>query len=537
MQWWSRDKELLGCSATLPSKVLLLNSSLLMLRGVVDKQTLKVFAGQTSNPSEGRSISRWPKYYGDRSANLGECIANRARLTVTATKEQPALSMHFNPRPTMSAHTMANLHKGESSSITLPPSSMADSRYSFDPAALAKLKQEKPWMASPKYFEKVALSPSAIMKMMMHCASGVQKGIAKGGNPIEVMGLLLGRPDPNTPKTLIITDAFPLPIEGFETRVIADDQEVVNHMISLNECLERTRKENFMGWYHSHPFDVGDHSHCFLSQTDLSTQLQWQRAEDPHGNPFVAIVLDPLRSLQGSSGSSNPDSMSTLLRGSSTPFSSSGSSNCKPELKAFRAYPPEYSSPTPNECPDGSIQPSEQVRLEHWGSCWNRYYELEVEYYMSSVSRNVLEQLTRNYLWMKTLQSNSSNRSDDTTKQSTLVQTMKTTANQLQTAANTLVDSAGPGGAGTGGYRGGATRLAGRAISGGPGGAAGGGGPGGAAAAGGAAAKSSSASTPRISQRTQALNVAVSKVVALATDELYESTLTHAKQQVFRETN
>lgn len=29
-----------------------------------------------------------------------------------------------------------------------------------------------------------------------------------------------------------------------------------------------------MGWYHSHPFDVGDHSHCFLSQTDLSTELQ-----------------------------------------------------------------------------------------------------------------------------------------------------------------------------------------------------------------------------------------------------------------------
>jgi hypothetical protein len=149
------------------------------------------------------------------------------------------------------------------------------------------------------------------------------------------------------------------------------------------------------------------------------------------------------------------------------------------------------------------------------------------------VSRNVLEQLTRNYLWMKTLQSNSSNRSDDTTKQSTLVQTMKTTANQLQTAANTLADSAGPGGAGSGGYRGGATRLAGRAMSGG----GGGGGPGGAVAAGGAAAKSSSASTPRISQRTQALNAAVSKVVALATDELYESTLTHAKQQVFRESN
>jgi COP9 signalosome complex subunit 5 len=187
-----------------------------------------------------------------------------------------------------------------------------------------------------------------------------------------VMGLMLGRPDPHSPTTLIVTDAFPLPIEGFETRVIADDQAVVNHMISLNECLERTRNERFMGWYHSHPFDLGDLSHCFLSQTDLSTQLQWQRAEDPHGNPFVAIVLDPLRS----------NHLGT------------------PQLKAFRAYPPEYQSSIPNECPDGSIETSEQARLEKWGSCWNRYYELGIEYFMSSTSRNILGDLTQNYLWM-----------------------------------------------------------------------------------------------------------------------------------------
>lgn len=213
------------------------------------------------------------------------------------------------------------------------------------------------------------------MKMVLHCARGVDKGISQGGNPIEVMGLLLGRPDPLKPKNLIVTDAFPLPIEGFETRVVADDQDVVNHMIALNESLERSRNEKFMGWYHSHPFDLGDHSHCFLSQTDLSTQLQWQRAEDPHGNPFVAMVLDPLRSAH----------------------------NGIPEIKAFRAYPPEYQSPIAYECPDGSVQPSEQLRLEHWGSCWNRYYELPVHYFMSSTSRSVLGALTQNYLWISNL--------------------------------------------------------------------------------------------------------------------------------------
>ena len=82
--------------------------------------------------------------------------------------------------------------------------------------------------------------------------------------------------------TLVVTDAFPLPIEGFETRVVADDQDVTNHMIALGEELELTRKERFMGWYHSHPFDLGENSHCFLSQTDLSTQLQWQRVSSMH---------------------------------------------------------------------------------------------------------------------------------------------------------------------------------------------------------------------------------------------------------------
>ena len=209
---------------------------------------------------------------------------------------------------------------------------------------------------------------------MTHCHSGVEKGVKKGGNPIEVMGLLLGRPDPLTPHTLVVTDVFPLPIEGFETRVIADDEDVVNHMIALGESLENTRKEKFMGWYHSHPFDVGLNSHCFLSQTDISTQLQWQRAEDPHGNPFLAIVVDPLRSLAKN----------------------------VPQVKAFRVYPPEYNSPIKNECPDGKIIAEEKLRLEKWGSCWNRYYELQVEYFMSNFARNVMDILTQN-LWMRNL--------------------------------------------------------------------------------------------------------------------------------------
>lgn len=281
--------------------------------------------------------------------------------------------------------------------------------YALDPSKLESLQKDKPWMKDPKYFTSVAVSPSAIMKMVMHCARGVEKGIAQGGNPTEVMGLLLGRPDPTSPRTLIVTDAFPLPIEGFETRVIADDQDVVNHMISLNESLENSRKEKFMGWYHSHPFDLGDLSHCFLSQTDLSTQLQWQRAEDPHGNPFVAMVLDPLRS---------------------THFGT-------PEIKAFRAYPPEYQSPIAFSCPDGSVEANEQARLQVWGSCWNRYYELGVEYYMSSTSRSVLNSLTQDYLWISTL------KQDSKTKPGVLKQLEKAVDQSKQAPSTTSIAATG----------------------------------------------------------------------------------------------
>ena len=61
---------------------------------------------------------------------------------------------------------------------------------------------------------------------------------------------------------------FPLPVEGFETRVIADDDQVINYMIELSEALDESRTERLMGWYHSHPFDVDEtHNHCYLSNT------------------------------------------------------------------------------------------------------------------------------------------------------------------------------------------------------------------------------------------------------------------------------
>jgi COP9 signalosome complex subunit 5 len=257
-----------------------------------------------------------------------------------------------------------------SSSSSSSSSTSADAYYAIDDAKLDAVRAQKAWMSDAKYFQRVHISPSATIKMMMHGQSGVEKGIKQSGKPLEVMGLLLGRPCTEDPRSIIITDAQALPIEGFETRVVADDEAVLNYMIALQESYELSRKERFCGWYHTHPFDVDVNSHCFLSNTDITTQLQWQRGEDPHGNPFVAIVLDPLRSLAKN----------------------------KPELAAFRVFPPDYTPPQ-NQTPDGTFVADDRLRVERWGACWNRYYKLETSFFMSRVARQTLSILKDNFLW------------------------------------------------------------------------------------------------------------------------------------------
>ncbi len=98
-----------------------------------------------------------------------------------------------------------------------------------------------------------------------------------------------------------------------------------------------------MGWYHSHPFSVEVHSNCFLSSTDVQTQLAWQRYTDANDCPWLAIVVDPLRALAKN----------------------------KPEFGAYRVYPPEYTAPS-NQTPDGRLVTDDTARMERWGACWNR---------------------------------------------------------------------------------------------------------------------------------------------------------------------
>jgi len=247
-----------------------------------------------------------------------------------------------------------------------------DSDYKYEEEKLAHIRTSKPWMIQAKYFKRVKISPSATIKMMMHGQSGVESGVKKSGIPIEVMGLLVGRPDVVDLNCLIVTDALPLPAEGFETRVVLEDDSVLQYMIDITDSLDQTRKETLCGWYHTHPFELDGTSKCYMSNTDITSQIQWQRHEDPQGNPWVAIVIDPLRSI-------------ALGR---------------PELMAFRAYPVDH-TPEAHETPDGTINPDDRACVAQWGACWNRYYRLEVQYFISSLAQKTLDLLRQKFSWQK----------------------------------------------------------------------------------------------------------------------------------------
>eukprot|EP00946_MAST-07B_sp_MAST-7B-sp1_P003408 g3408.t1 len=233
-------------------------------------------------------------------------------------------------------------------------------------------------LLSPKYFKTAYVAASAAVKMLEHALRGVEKGI-KGPNrmPVEVMGILIGRPstDPQNLGALVVTDAFPLPVEGIETRVEAGNEALV-HMVDICSSLELTRDERYMGWYHSHPFDVSKNPQYFFSSTDCQNQVVWQRAEDLGGNPFLGIVIDPLRSI----------------------------AKGRPEMGSFRAFHPTYAQPVPMSPAGERVTAENKAEVqERWGPTWNRYYQLETQYFMSDLTSRMVKILAKNFTWISVL--------------------------------------------------------------------------------------------------------------------------------------
>jgi len=245
-----------------------------------------------------------------------------------------------------------------------------DEVYKHDEDYLVMLRKEAPWLKNNRFFKITRVSALAAMKMLKHSLAGVKKGRAsKGGMPIEVMGLLIGKPEG---EAIVILDAAPIPVEGIEYKVEAS-QEATIHMANLQESMEDRRNERFVGWYHSHPFDVEVRSNCFMSAMDVGTQTAYQFQLPV----WVAIVVDPLRSI----------------------------AKQQPEFGAFRVFPATYTPPA-GQAPDGSTTGDKEEIQLRWGPASNRYYSLDITYFTgSSLGHKLLGIMSKNNLWVRVLSS------------------------------------------------------------------------------------------------------------------------------------
>jgi len=249
-----------------------------------------------------------------------------------------------------------------------------DQIYVYKDAAIEAINKERPWknkLVAGKYYTSCRINVLAATKMVKHAIQGVNAGRKKGGLPTEIMGLLVGRPDPDNKGSIVIMDCIELPIEGSETKVVADDEKVLGFMTRMQDRIEELRKDRFIGWYHSHPFEVGANSNCFFSGTDVNTQLLWQM----QFGKWVGIVVDPLRCL----------------------------AKQKVELMSFMAYPPDYDPPK-NQGPDGETA-DKDLLAKRWGAAYNRYYVLKHSFFMGSLVRHNLEMMSRKHLWIRQLSS------------------------------------------------------------------------------------------------------------------------------------
>lgn len=227
-----------------------------------------------------------------------------------------------------------------------------DALYDYDVEEQATVqKSEQPWRKDPHHFKHVRISAVALIKMVMH---------ARSGGSIEIMGLMQGK---IAGDTFVVTDAFRLPVEGTETNVNAGAQADEYMVQYLSACRDSGRLENAVGWYHSHP-GYG----CWLSGTDVQTQMLQQQGYDP----FVAVVIDPDRTISAG----------------------------KVDIGAFRTFPSDYKPPSGEL--DDEYQTIPLAKMEDFGAHASRYYSLEVTSYKSTLDTHLLELLWNKY-WVSTL--------------------------------------------------------------------------------------------------------------------------------------
>lgn len=236
-----------------------------------------------------------------------------------------------------------------------------DALYNYSPERQKEANEQRPWRADPHHFKHVRVSAVALVKMVMH---------ARSGGSIEVMGLMQGYTDGDT---IVVTDAFGLPVEGTETRVNAQDDanEYMIQYLQLSRD-QGSREENVVGWYHSHP-GYG----CWLSGIDVGTEQMQQKFNDP----FVAVVIDPDRTISAG----------------------------RVEIGAFRTFPDDYEALASSRAGRGGGGGASDggasvplAKAEDFGAHASKYYALEVSHFKSTLDTHLLELLWSKY-WVQTL--------------------------------------------------------------------------------------------------------------------------------------
>jgi COP9 signalosome complex subunit 5 len=176
------------------------------------------------------------------------------------------------------------------------------------------------------------------------------------------MGLLQGVVDG---RTMVVLDVFALPVEGTETRVNAQ-AEAYEYMVQYSLlCQAAGRRENVIGWYHSHP-GYG----CWLSGIDVATQ----KLNQEHQEPFLAIVVDPKR---------------TLAAG-------------KVDIGAFRTLPVGHKPSDAQKQAGGEYLSVPLEKTDDFGAHSQKYYALDVSFFKSSLDAKLLDVLWDKY-WVETL--------------------------------------------------------------------------------------------------------------------------------------
>ena len=179
------------------------------------------------------------------------------------------------------------------------------------------LKEYRAGKQDIKLYRRVRLSGVAAAKILIHAKRGCDEGVAATGRPTEIMGMLFGYADTKSEGTVVITDAFEIPLAGschdiapFQPNPATNSmgqeffyfygEDTPGGYEGLAAELKRTRPEGlFCGWYHSHPFEpVSGADHCWFSGIDVGTQTTQQTVFEKDGQPFVGLVVDPQTSLK-----------------------------------------------------------------------------------------------------------------------------------------------------------------------------------------------------------------------------------------------